>query len=609
MSFFAKTLEFVNESGRTSGHSVIRDNAHSYYELTKLTGSNGAAISNGNAGLVDQTGNGHTATIIGTPVIRDVTINAVTTKTLHDESTNAINTNTTGATFLHESFEVYIVIQMQDGQPVATQNLLGGIKPTNIGLNIYVDTAGKIGVALGTTSGFFNFITTAAVFVNGVNDTACLRIRVAYGSTVSVYKNGVNQPGTFSAGTINTPTASQVPTDFTTNMYIGALNNNGTTTSNVAINSIFKVLFISLLSSSDDFQMNAVQEELMDFTYSDWQTKEIHVTAANYTTYRTNLISTLFNGGSLPTISPTVTTGITGVIHICNTTNITNDASWDRLTFATTDIDGATWSHKCYLGHTNQTPNNKLLIINNGHASDVASAYESLMSQALGYGYDVLYTSMPVVGDNTETSAKVTSTSSTGHNQMLSNGLDQVGYNPIELFLFDKISAVNYLDSSYDEIYMTGNSGGGWCTVLCAAVDERIKISIPNRGVALRSMKYRETGIDFEQGGMPSYTWTPSILGSLTCGTRQYTNFTDITYFDMIALCTTNGRIVQRQSHFADDCCFVGSTSFVWADIMKTLAGTLGGEFHNIIDFNNIRASHRFSTYDISNIFHILGDL
>lgn len=608
MSFFAKTLEFKNESGKTSGQALIRDGAHLFYDFTKLTGANGASISNGNAGLVDESGNGHTGTIVGAPVIRDVTINSETIKTLHDESTNAVNTNMTGATFMGSGFDIFMVIQTQDGIPPSTQNLFGGIKPTNIGVNIYLDTLGKVGIAVGTTSGFFNWVTTSAVFTNGVNETALLRVRVNFSSVVLIYKNGVNQSGGFVTGSITTPTPSQIATDFTVNMYVGALNNNGTTTSPGGITSIFKFLIMPLQVTLA-FQDVAIGEELMSFTWENYLTKEKHVTPANYAATRATLISTLFNGGSLPTMSPSVDTGVTGAIHICNTTNITNDASWDRLTFTTTDIDGATWSHKCYLGHTNQTANNKLLIINNGHASDVAAQYELLMTMALGYGYDVLYTSMPVVGDNTETSAKVTLPSSTGHNQMLSNGLDQVGYNPLELFLFDKIAAVNYLNGNYDEIYMTGNSGGGWCTALCAAIDERILISIINRGVSLRSFKFKETGIDFEQGGMPSYGWTTAILGDATCGSRQYTNFTNITYFDIIALGTTNGRIVQRQSHFHDDCCFMGSTSWVWMDTMRTLASTLGGEFHNIIDFKPGTATHQFSYYDINNIFHRLGDL
>lgn len=609
MSFFSKTLEFINDSGQTAGEAFLKESAHVYYDFTQLTGANAASISNGNAGLVDQSGNGHTATIVGSPVVRDVTINAETIKTLHDESTNAINTNINGSTFMQNGFAIFMTIQLQDGQPASTQNLFGGIKPTNIGVNIFLAADGKLGFAVGTTSGFFVWTTANAVFTNGVNDTCNLMFRVNFNTEVVIWKNGVNLNGSFTTGAISTPTPSQIPTDFTTNFYVGALNNNGTTTSVGGITSIFNFAITPIFFTvAPAFQLHAIIEELTKWSWQNWQAKEIHVTSANASTYRSNLISTLFNGGALPTMSPTVTTGVTGAIHICNTSNISNFSSWDRLTFTTTDIDGATWSHKVFHGHTSQTPNGKLLIVNNGHQSDVAAAYEDLMERSGSYGYDVAYTAMPVVGDNTETSAKVTSTSSTGHNQMLSNGLDQVGYNPLELFLFDKIAAINYLNGSYSQIIMTGNSGGGWTTVLCAAVDERIDISIPNRGVGVRSMKVKETNIDFEQGGMPSFTWTPAILGSTVSGTRQYTNYTNITYYDMLALGTTSGRIVQRQSHNNDDCCFHGTMSWIWMDTLKTLAASLGGEYHNIIDFKPGTATHQFSYSDINNIFHLLGD-
>jgi len=618
---FKKPFTTVNRSGNTAGYTFIYDTLSDrtrtslYYDFTKLTGTNGTAISNGNAGLVDQSGNGHTATIINTPVIRDVSINGSTIKTLHDESTNCVNTNTTGASFLGSTFngatgfEIYIVLQLQDGQPASTQNILGGRKPTNIGVNVFLATDGKMAIAVGTTSGVFVWNTNGAVFTNGVNETAVLRMRVNFSSGVSCYKNGVLFAGNFLSGTISSPTPSQIATDFTVNMYIGALNDNGTPTSPGGITSIFKVLFMPLQSTITAFPMDAIQEELMSFTWVNWVADEVHVTAANVATQRTAAITAFTNGNGLHTISPTTTTGITGAIHICNTANVSNASSWDRLTFAMNDVDGFSWSHKCYLAHTNQTPNGKLLIVCNGHASDVASGYESMFTQALGYGYDVLYCAMPVVGDNTETNPTITLTSSSGHNQMLSGGLDRVGYSPIELFLFDKFSAINHLNGSYSEIIINGNSGGGWTSCIIGALDERVDITFTNRGMGLRSFKFKETAIDYEQGGMPTYAWTSAIAGTTVSGTRLYAIYTATTFFDLLAMCASSGRQVYRFTHQADDCCFFGTQSWVWMDVMKTLCGTMGGHFTNRVDFNPAYASHMFSAKDITDMFHYLGDL
>lgn len=606
MSFFAKTLEFINDSGQPAGGSTIRDYGYAFWDLTRLTGANGAAISNGNAGLVDYSGNGHTATIVGTPVVRDITVNSETIKTLHDSSTNCIDTGLTGAGIFDTSFDIFMVVQMQDGIPVATQNILGGIKPTNIGINVYVDTSGRWGLSFGTTSGVFNWRTTAAVFANGVNETAIVRIRVNFASVVAIHKNGVSLAGGFVSGTISSPVLSEVNTDFTTNIYIGSLNNNGTATTNADINSILKVVFLPLQGLSPSLYVN---EYLLDFTWANWETKEIHITTGNAATLRANFIADIYNGGGLPTISPSVTNGFTGAIHICNTSNITGASSWDRLTFTTLDVDGFTWTGICYRGFAT-TPNGDLVIVNNGHGSDVAAAYESLMSQLLALGFDVLYTAMPDVGQNVQNNPTVPdSQSSVSHQAILSGGLDRVGYNPLGLFFFEKFSAVEYLNASYTNIAVTGNSGGGWGSCIMGALDERINMTISNRGVELRSFKVQEVNGDYEQGGFPAYMWTPAIAGTTLSGTRLFATYTAVTYYDLLALCATSGRSVTRLTHYEDSCCFKGSYGWVWMDSMKSICGALGGEFHMIIDFNTARANHQFSTYDIANVIYALGNL
>lgn len=120
MSFFAKTLEFLNDSEDTTGVYYLERQAYLYYDFTRLTGTTGSSISNGNAGLVDYSGNGHTATIVGTPQVLDYTLNAEVIKTLRDTGTEAVNTNTPGADFLNGDFTVYILFQSSDGQIAAT---------------------------------------------------------------------------------------------------------------------------------------------------------------------------------------------------------------------------------------------------------------------------------------------------------------------------------------------------------------------------------------------------------------------------------------------------------------------------------------------------------
>lgn len=53
----------------------------------------------------------------------------------------------------------------------------------------------------------------------------------------------------------------------------------------------------------------------------------------------------------------------------------------------------------------------------------------------------------------------------------------------MRFFIEPVVLAVNYAKAlGYDEIVMLGLSGGGWTTTVSAAVDSRIKLSIPVAG-------------------------------------------------------------------------------------------------------------------------------
>ena len=92
---------------------------------------------------------------------------------------------------------------------------------------------------------------------------------------------------------------------------------------------------------------------------------------------------------------------------------------------------------------------------------------------------------MPVVGLNTETSAKVTLTQSAGWNQMVSNALDTPSYSAVELFFFDICKSLNYLDvnANYTTIGICGIHAGGWASLVYGALDSRITKVFPIRGL------------------------------------------------------------------------------------------------------------------------------
>lgn len=115
-----------------------------------------------------------------------------------------------------------------------------------------------------------------------------------------------------------------------------------------------------------------------------------------------------------------------------------------------------------------------------------------------------------------------------------------VSGNPMKFFMEPTAVSLNYLIKyypNYRDIAMIGLSGGGWTTTVYAAIDPRIKVSIPVAGTVPLAMRHEEDGFDIEQvlddfykiAGYPDLY----ILGSLGANRRQ----------------------IQVLNH-RDDCCF-----------------------------------------------------
>lgn len=108
--------------------------------------------------------------------------------------------------------------------------------------------------------------------------------------------------------------------------------------------------------------------------------------------------------------------------------------------------------------------NGKTVVYHHGHGGDFIGGKDTIAA-FLDNGYDVIAFSMPLLGPN--------SGPFTSHNQLVDveNGLC--------LFAEPVIRALNYLD---EDVYMAGLSGGGWTTVLLAAMDDRVVKSYPVAG-------------------------------------------------------------------------------------------------------------------------------
>lgn len=193
----------------------------------------------------------------------------------------------------------------------------------------------------------------------------------------------------------------------------------------------------------------------------------------------------------------------------------------------------------------------RLLIFHAGHKQDAVKddAGGPLLRYALANKYDVLLLNMPT-GD---------------HSRFAS-----LRY-PLTEFMKPVAESLNYALSAkrYRSVTMSGLSGGGWTTVLYAALDERINKSVPVAGSWPKYLRYQSGNVnsigDYEQ-----------TLPGLS-----------VEYLDLYALATTKGRQQLQVFNSNDPCCFNGDAALSYLDQISQVAKQFGGSFEiEIVESN-----------------------
>ena len=136
---------------------------------------------------------------------------------------------------------------------------------------------------------------------------------------------------------------------------------------------------------------------------------------------------------------------------------------------------------------------------------------------------------------------------------------------PLRPFLEPVALTVNHAlkQHQYREVIMVGLSGGGWTTVLYAAIDPRIQRSYPVAGSApeyLRGVVPKSEG-DFEQ-----------TLPGLAIG-----------YLDLYVMATSGGREQLQLFNRQDPCCFSGDLPYTYRDAVQREAASVGGWFDVVV--------------------------
>lgn len=196
---------------------------------------------------------------------------------------------------------------------------------------------------------------------------------------------------------------------------------------------------------------------------------------------------------------------------------------------------------------TTATPNGKLAIYHSGHKETVLEGGRHTIRAMLTAGFDVLALSMPAEP----------------HNRFANTA------RPLRPFLEPVALSLNYAlaRTPYTEVVMAGLSGGGWTTVVYAALDTRIDRSYPIAGswpFYLRKLRADSAG-DFEQQ-------LPGL---------------DVGYLDLYLLAASEGREQLQIFNRADPCCFSGELPLTYHAEVKRRAEELGGTFGMVIDAND----------------------
>lgn len=250
---------------------------------------------------------------------------------------------------------------------------------------------------------------------------------------------------------------------------------------------------------------------------------------------RARLIDLLWRGLGLPTGQPAqVQVGADLAAYMA----LPNCARHDKL-WCGFDGQSALINQVDVLWPTDRKDGRGLVVYHGGHVGPT----EATSAQTLGYvgalldaGHAVIRVSMPLLGSNYRGAGGTFDLNypglgwltETNHNMLKYWGCQPGLHHPLAMFVEPTVRALSYALPAYPDwsvVGMTGYSGGGWTTVLAAAVDARIRRSYPVAGSLPLHLRVGGEWGDWEQFDpelmrLASYL-DLYLLGAAGAGRRQ----------------------------------------------------------------------------------------
>ena len=258
-------------------------------------------------------------------------------------------------------------------------------------------------------------------------------------------------------------------------------------------------------------------------------------------------------------------------------------ASVDRLSI---DLGDDYISH-FYLFHPS-APTGGLVIVHQGHGDTLDETGADLAIEAfLDQGALVMAFFMPLYGEYTGPAAS--------HDEMIiaeteDGAHDTMSRSPLAYFIEPVTAGIGYAldDLGVTDITMTGVSGGGWTTTLYAALDPRVRLSLP---VA---------------GSLPNYLRTETDLGDYEQYDRELYSLAG--YLDLYILGGWGeGRQQIQVLNRYDTCCFWGLRYQDYeADVQATVESLGQGSWSVFLDESH--QSHTISAHALeASMIHALA--
>lgn len=226
-------------------------------------------------------------------------------------------------------------------------------------------------------------------------------------------------------------------------------------------------------------------------------------------------------------------------------------------------------------------PNGQLILFHEGHDGDFVM-HKKLIEDLLARGFRVVAFAMPLMGMNSQpvlTLQGIGPLKLETHNAL--SYIDRTNGHPARFFLEPVIRLLDHATARqrFSRIIMIGFSGGGWTTVMAAALDPRIDWSFPIAGTWPLILQSGNWG-DWEQ-------WDRNI-------------YSIANYFELYVMgASGKGRMQVQMLNEFDTCCNGGEGWTLYDKAVSQAVSNAGdGEFHVLMDPNGRR--HEISDFMMS---------